>query len=465
VTVSNSRALEIEAYDRAASSLLALIRGEQFASRSPETRLRRANTKLLRIRTILRDLGDPQRCYPVVYVTGTSGKGSTAAMVAAILTAAGYRVGLRTSPYLQVATEKLQIGSSLIDSASFDEMVRRVLDEASRIYPPDQASSRISYAEAWAVLGYSWFAQRAVDVAVVEVGSGGRFDATNVIDPIVSVITSVGMDHVVTLGPSIEDIAWHKAGVIRPSATVVLGDIPDQALAVIASEANARGARLVRSCAAGASKRSLPLLESAFQRQNANVAAAVAQVLREHEFDVSDAAIVDGIQVARLPGRLERMPGAADPVVWIDGAHNADKSAALAREVTRISIGGLLPIIVLGVLDTKDPAAIVSALRPAATAMVLTEPSVVGRRSLAADKLAEIVLAGGFGGEVYVEPDPDAAVCRAESMAKLAGTAVLVTGSMYLTGQVRRRWYRDEDIVLQRTPWPCTGRGIRLPAP
>ena len=465
MSLSNSHAREIEAYERAAASLLALIRGEQFASRSHAARRRRAKAKLVRIRTMLRRLGDPQRCYPVVHVTGTSGKGSTAATIAAILTAAGYRVGLRTSPYLQVATEKLQIGSSLIDAASFDEMVGGVLEEAARVYPADRSGSPISYAEAWAVLGYWWFAQRAVDVAVVEVGAGGRFDATNVIEAIVSVITSVGMDHVLTLGPSIEEIAWHKAGVIKPGATVVLGEISDQALPVIANEAQARGARLVRTYAADASKISLPPFEGAFQRQNAAVAAAVAEVLRDDGFDVPDAAIVEGIRSARLPGRLERMPSITDPPVWVDGAHNADKAAALAREAVRISIGGPHPVIVLGMLDAKDPAAIVSALRPVASAMVLTEPAVVGRRSLEADKLAEVARAGGFKGKLYVEPDPDAAGHCAESLARAVGACVLVTGSLYLVGNVRRRWYRDEDIVIQRTPWPRQAREIRLSAP
>ncbi len=210
---------------------------------------------------------------------------------------------------------------------------------------------------------------------------------------------------------------------------------------------------------------SLPLLDGAFQQQNAAVAATVAEVLRENGFNVPDAAIVEGIRSTRLPGRLERMPGASDPTVWIDGAHNADKAAALAQEAARISIGGPLPVIVLGILGAKDSAAIVSALLPAASAMVLTEPTVLGKRSLAADTLADVVRTVGFEGEVYVEPDPDVAVRRAESIAKPAGTAVLVTGSMYLAGEVRRRWYRDEDIVMQRTPWPCNQRETCLAAP
>ena len=130
---------EIESYNRAAESLLGLIRGERYASRSASSRRQRAETRLSRVRAMLEALDDPQRNYPVVHVTGTSGKGSTAAAVAAILTAAGYRAGLRTSPYLQVPTEKLQVGPSLIDAGSFAEAVTLVLDTAARLFPPGQA--------------------------------------------------------------------------------------------------------------------------------------------------------------------------------------------------------------------------------------------------------------------------------------------------------------------------------------
>ena len=144
-----SPASEFESYNRAAESLLGLIRGERHASPSAARRRQRAQTKLSRIRAMLKALGDPQDKYPIVHVTGTSGKGSTAAAVAAILTAAGYRVGLRMSPYVQVATEKLQIGPSLIDASSFAEMVTRVLDLATRLFPPGQAEPPLSYGEAW----------------------------------------------------------------------------------------------------------------------------------------------------------------------------------------------------------------------------------------------------------------------------------------------------------------------------
>jgi len=403
---------------------------------------------------MLNALDDPQRGYPVVHVTGTSGKGSTASAVAAILTAAGYRVGLRTSPYLQVATEKLQLGRSLIDAHSFAKMVSRVLDRAASLFAPEQTEPSISYAEVWSVLGYWWFAERRVDIAVVEVGAGGRFDATNVIDPIVSVITSVGLDHLVTLGPTIADIAWHKAGIIKPGTSVVIGDLPAQAFSVIAEEAERASVDLIRAGSLGGSLPPMTPVRRGFQQHNAKVATAVARVLSQRGFEISEAAICTGIESARLPGRLEWMPGTINPAVWIDGAHNKDKMLAVTDEAIRLFSGGPLPVIVFGMLRNKDPSPILARLGSAASSIVLTEPTVRGRESLAADALAGAVNASGFVGAIHVELEPEVAVRCAEAIARRDGAAVLVTGSMYLAGQVRRRWFRDQDIVLQRTPWP-----------
>jgi dihydrofolate synthase / folylpolyglutamate synthase len=410
--------------------------------------------KLSRIRAMLNALDDPQRGYPVVHVTGTSGKGSTAAAIAAILTAAGYRVGLHTSPYLQVATEKLQLGPSLIDACSFARIVSQVLDMAPRLFPPEQTEPPISYAEVWSVLGFWWFAERQVDIAVVEVGAGGRFDTTNVIEPIVSVITSVGLDHLVTLGPTIADIAWHKAGIIKPGTTVVIGDLPAQALAVIAAEAERVSADLIHPGTLGASLPALTPEPRGFQQRNASIATAVARVLGQRGFPVSESAISVGIGSPRLPGRLEWMPATIDPAVWIDGAHNEDKLLALICEAMHRFGEGPLPVMVLGMLRSKDPSPILAKLGSATSSIVITEPSVRGKESLPADALAGAVKASGFAGAIHVELQPDAAVRHAEAIARHVGAAVLVTGSMYLAGHVRRRWFQDQDIVLQRTPWP-----------
>ncbi len=191
-----------------------------------------------------------------------------------------------------------------------------------------------------------------------------------------------------------------------------------------------------------------------FRQRNSEVAAAVSMVLAQRGFRISEATIVDGIKSARLPGRLERMPGTVDPVVWIDGAHNEDKIAALTEEAVRHISEGPRPIVVFGMLSGKDPSRLLAKLTSIASSIVLTEPFVVGRESLAVDILARALTASGFAGSVYADPDPAAAVRFAEVVARREGAAVLVTGSMYLAGQVRRRWFRDQDIVLQRTPWP-----------
>jgi dihydrofolate synthase / folylpolyglutamate synthase len=402
---------------------------------------------------MLRTVGDPQHRYPTVHVTGTSGKGSTAAAVAAILTAAGYRVGLHTSPYLQVATEKLQIGPSLIDACSFAETVARVLGTATGLFRCGQGTLPFSHAEAWSVLAYWWFADREVDVAVVEVGAGGRFDATNVINPIVSVITSVGLDHLLTHGPNISDIAWHKAGIIKPGSTAVIGALHPEAFSVIAEEAKSSSVELIQAHGLDSSLRGVPLDVGGFHGRNAGVAAAVATLLAQRGFQISDAAIDVGISSGRLPGRLELMPGTAEPAVWIDGAHNEDKVAALTREAVSRFGRDKPPVVVFGMLSGKDSSGVLARLGTAASSIVTTEAPVIGKASLSADRLAEAAIASGFTGAVHVEPDPDAAVRYGEDVAKREDASVLVTGSMYLAGQVRRRWFRDQDVVLQRSPW------------
>jgi folylpolyglutamate synthase/dihydropteroate synthase len=148
------------------------------------------------------------------------------------------------------------------------------------------------------------------------------------------------------------------------------------------------------------------------------------------------------------------MPATDDPAVWIDGAHNEDKILALISEAGRLFSGESLPVIVLGMLRSKHPSSIIAKLGSAASSIVLTEPSVRGKESLPTHALAGAVMASGFGGAIHVEPEPHVAVRYAEAIARNDGAAVLVTGSMYLAGQARRRWFPDQDIVLQRTPWP-----------
>jgi dihydrofolate synthase/folylpolyglutamate synthase len=457
----NAADAELSAFERSSRALLSLIRGERPATKSVAGRRRRAEAKLARTRRLLAELGDPQRQFPAVHITGTSGKGSTAAFVAAILTAAGFRVGLRTSPYLQVPTEKLQIGSSLIDAQSFESLVCRVLDIGFRLFPGGGSSERLGYAEVWSAMAMTWFAERGVDVAVIEVGAGGRFDATNVVQPMVSVITSVGLDHVASLGPSIADIAWHKAGIIKPGAITVIGDMANEPRLIVEAEAAMVGSPVIKSKEFERSTSVVPATRGAFQRANARVALAVTKALADSGFPVSAEAKESGLATARLPGRLERMPRSECPDVWIDGAHNVDKVGAVVVEASRLASDKSLPVMVLGLLRSKDLDEIASRLAPAASAFVATRPNVVGKSSWAAEVIADTLRRHGFLGQTMVEACPRAALARAQSVAATEGSNVLATGSIYLAGELRRLWYPDEAIVLQRTPWPNLAPGSR----
>jgi dihydrofolate synthase/folylpolyglutamate synthase len=305
------------------------------------------------------------------------------------------------------------------------------------------------YTEAWAALSYLWFAQRQVDIAVIEVGAGGRFDTTNVIIPDVSVITSVGMDHVVSLGPTLADIAWHKAGIIKRSQPVVIGDLRPEALAMVEAEARALNAPIIRALAPDSGLATG--MRGAFQATNAAVALGVVDALRSRGRVIPVAAEQSGLAAARIPGRLEYVPGDG-PAVWLDGAHNADKMQALIG-----SLGPLLkqqPIMVVGALGSKDIGAMAPAIADAASVVVCTEPNVLGKHALRAGEVAQALRAAGFTGLIECEPEPLRAVSRAEEIGQVRNEPVVVTGSLYLVGEVRRRWFPDEAIVSQRTPWP-----------
>ena len=478
-------AVPLDRYRAAVARLDALIDPEPLERSRDQAALReRATVRLIRLRHFLAYLGNPQDDYPIVHVGGTSGKGSTSTAIAAILTAAGYRVGLHTSPYLQVATEKLQLDGRLIAADDFAALVDDVLAAVEPWHLAGGAPA-LTYGEFWVAMTLLWFARKRVDLGVIEVGAGGRFDLTNVFAPAVSVITSVGLDHTATLGRTIPEIAWHKAGIIKPGVPVVSAVTEPAALDIIESEAASAGSRLVRVVpgetfeiagfgSLGGTWREIsgsrrgPLLTTAlpgrFQATNAATAVAAARALRDRGFPVKVSAVRAGLAAARLPGRTEWMPTGDGPRVLLDGAHNPDKVAALTAELPLL-IGRLMtgPVVLLGVLASKDAQAMIEPLLRDAAAVVLTSPHVLGKPSLPAADLAAIVQQARsrspapLGSEpVIVEPEPDAALDAALRLAADIGTDVVATGSLFLVGALRRHWYPDTAIVRQRTPWPTT---------
>lgn len=431
----------------------------------------RAAHRMERVRSLLRDLGDPFASIPLIHIGGTSGKGSTSAFVTAILTAAGYRTGLHTSPYLQVATEKLQIGDRLVDPDRFAGLVEEVLEVATAWSARHE--ERLTYGEIWIGLVGAFFRIEEVELGVIEVGAGGRFDLTNVITPRLSIITSVGFDHIQTLGNTIESIAWHKAGIIKPGAPVVTAVDDPVALELILQEARSQGSAVTRviegetftieEASAGAvswrehdtGQRFSTKLPGRFQARNGATAVAAARQLRALGFAIPDEAIAAGIARTRFPGRAEVMQ--RRPLVMLDGAHNPQKVAALARDLETllpVAPGGRR-IALLGMLDAKAHADSIDTLLPRIDMIIATSPHVLAKQGLAAEQLAQVARDRGFSGPIHVEPEPRAALDRTLQIAEPAD-AIIVTGSLYLVGNLRGFWQPDDEIVLARTPWPRT---------
>jgi len=434
---------------------------------------------LSRERMLLRRWGDPHLAYPTAHITGTSGKGSTATMLASILQAAGHHTGLHTSPYLQAYTEKIRIGDAYLAIPTFAALVTGLRAHVAALIA-DGTHGPPTYFEATVALAFIAFARAGVDVSVIEVGVGGRHDATNVITPRVSVITNVGYDHVATLGPTLADIAFQKAGIVKPGVPTVTAVTVPEAYRVVRFECEAYGAPLT-IVVVGDAPSPAPVAETmratiydldingaafslmhgdwrlddlhiallgAHQVTNAATAVAAARALDARGIAVSDDAIRVGLARAFLPGRLEvlrRLPG--EPTVIVDGAHNPDKARSLVA-----ALGALFPgrrvTLLLGMVADKDTGAVLDVLLPAAAQVVTTQVSLSHRPTAVPDTLAETIRARGVS--VTAVPDVAEAIATALALAGPDGI-VCVTGSLYLVGAVRRRWISDHTVAVRAT--------------
>ena len=449
---------ERDAYEDAVAWLESLIRPITGTAppRTPSYWRSDGPPRLARLEEVLAALGDPQRRYRTLHVAGTSGKGSVCTYLGAALAAAGLRTGVHTTPYLQVPMEKLQVDGRYAAPGEFVELVRDF-----RAHLGD-AMHDLTYPGLSVALTYLYFARKHVDVAVVETGVGGRYDWTNTLHPDVAVITTVGPDHLGTLGPTLQDIAYHKAGVIRPGVPAVTG-VQTPELAVIEQEAAALASPLlrlghefdveVRSCTEAGTRFNfvsqrcrLAGLETGMlgrhQAFNAGLAVAALQTFADRASPVPEAALRQGIRDARLPGRMELIQRSPD--VLLDGAHNPEKAAALARSLEEIFPDRPLRLVV-GALSTKDVSGILAPFRSRVREVIVTVPHVLGKTGLEPERLAQAVADAGM--EARVEPEPAAAVRRAMEDAG-SDDLVCVTGSLYLVGEVRRLWVPDA-VVLE----------------
>ncbi|MGI8663792.1 MAG: bifunctional folylpolyglutamate synthase/dihydrofolate synthase [Acidimicrobiales bacterium] len=386
-------------------------------------------------------LGEPQRSYPVIHITGTNGKGSVARIASAVLAAGGLTVGTYTSPHLEKLNERIVRNGEPIDD---DELVA-VLADLERLEP--LVAQRPSYFELLTAAAFRWFADVAVDVAVVEVGLLGRYDATNVADGVVAVLTNVGHDHSDFTGDWRERIAQEKAGIVKPGATFVVGET-DQDLLPTFERAGAE-ATWFRDFDFGAERNEMAvggrvldlrtpsgLYEELFlplhgAHQGDNAACALAAVEAFFGQRVDDEVVAEGFAASRAPGRFEVV--GHQPLVVLDGAHNVEGArGAIATLDDDFAVHGER-IIVLGVLAPRDPSDLLDALEAdQASLVVACTPR--SPRAIPADDIA--AAAEAIGTRAIAEPDVATAVERAIA---LAGNddAVLVTGSLYVVGEAR----------------------------
>jgi dihydrofolate synthase/folylpolyglutamate synthase len=399
-----------------------------------------------RMRRLMTALGHPERQFRSIHVVGTNGKSSTVRMIAAILAEHGLRSGSYLSPHLLSFSERIRIDDADLTAEEFAAAVTRAAKAAELVNRSLDGEDRVTQFEALTAAAYSELAARGVEVAVIEAGLGGRYDATNVIPSTVQVLTSVGLEHTRWLGPTIEAIAREKLDVVTSGGTLVLGEgLHPDAEAVAVRLAGERGARIVR---AGSDPGTPVGALGAFQRRNFALARAAAEA---YLGQLDPAAVARAAAEVRVPGRLQII--GHDPLTLLDGAHNPDGIAALVQSLPEIAAGRGRVVAVVSILDDKDAAGMLAALLPVCDALVLTSsqnpralpPPTL--QSLARQQLESSrhpARSGEADGRVRDERrepsfelvrDPRAALARAR---ELAGDArvVLATGSIYLVADL-----------------------------
>jgi dihydrofolate synthase / folylpolyglutamate synthase len=400
-------------------------------------------------RLFLAELGNPERRFPSVLVAGTKGKGSVATLLAAALRAGGYRVGLYTSPHLSTPCERIAVDGRMI---SEEGLAERVSEIAPFLEGRAPAGPRYrTWFEIVTAAAFLHFRAARVEIAVLEVGLGGRLDATNVVEPLVSVVTSISLDHTKTLGETVGEIAREKAGILRTGVPVVTAPQPRDAQRAIASAARRLSAPLHASSrdfrwmerevessggvldfegarALDAVRVGLP---GRFQLENAAVTLKTLELLREAGFAVEEAALRASFECARWPGRFESF--GADPVILLDGAHNPYSIEVLLESIDRIYPGRRLVVLFAASRD-KDQRAMLAALFGRAAHVVITETP----RTRNAPVGALLAVAEGLAPAPPREAiaSPEDALARAREIAG-PGDLILVTGSLYLVGAVR----------------------------
>jgi dihydrofolate synthase / folylpolyglutamate synthase len=374
--------------------------------------------------------GDPDEQFPAVHVAGTNGKGSVCAMLAAMARASGRRVGLYTSPHLGRFNERIQVDGANVDHDVLAPILSDVLERAPEL----------SFFETATLTAFAAFAKLEVDLAVLEVGLGGRLDATNVLArPVATAITRIALDHTDRLGHDIASIAGEKAGIIKPGSPLVVGPLSPEAARVIDDAARAANVVPVRALDSARNRAIIehhpPALSGAHQIENAAVAAALAEIVA-----IDEGAIAEGLASVWWPGRLETI-STSDGDVLLDSAHNPDGANALGAELRRRGRPPSQVALLFGTMADKSWDEMLASLAPAADHRVYVAPE--GRTPM-----APATIAAAVDGKTAASVDEGLAVARS-----LVGEngLVVVAGSIFLVGAVRAQLLglgRDPPVAL-----------------
>jgi dihydrofolate synthase/folylpolyglutamate synthase len=405
------------------------------------------------MRALLHLLGEPQERFRIVHVAGSKGKGSTSALLASVLGEAGYRTGLFTSPHLCRVEERMQVAGVSITPAELTAL----LDDVRSVEPRLRSSGELTFFEVGTALGFLHFARRRVEVAVVEVGLGGRFDSTNVCQPAVSVITSISYDHTKLLGDQLSSIAFEKAGIVKPGRPVVSGVTVPEARQVIERVCRERRASLLQlgidfhfayePGRVTAERTDWPRVTVRTPRQtwpgmtvgllgehqsaNAAVAVACVEELRHQGMHISDRAVAEGLADVSWPARLEVV--GRSPLVVLDCAHNVASAEAMVQTL-RTSFSEGRRLLVFASSNDKDVAGILRVLAPHFAHAYLTR-FVSSPRGVPAEQLAELLRqTGGPLATVCATP---AEAWRSARAAAGAEDLICITGSVFLAGELR----------------------------
>lgn len=406
-----------------------------FERMSPS--LTASDFKLDRMRNLLNCLGNPHEKIPVVHIAGTKGKGSTAAVIASVLTAAGYSVGLFTSPHIDRFEERIRISGEEISEMGLTSLVSRLAEVAVRIDAEGKGLSP-TFFELSTALAWLWFSECDADIAVLEVGLGGRLDSTNICRPEVSVITTISRDHTHILGTRLSDIAREKAGIIKDCVPVVTGVADGEALSVISKIASDHGSRLTvvepGSVPAEVSPDVGRLIAAlgTHQRHNACVALSAVRELAHREWKISAAAIEQGLQLPSNPVRIELL--GESPTVIVDAAHNWISAGALVETVQALPANGKR-VLVFGTSTDKDVRGLCRRLFPHFDAVILTRYEST-QRGISLEALESIASAVSTH-PVHSAEDPASAWQAAQDICPEHGL-ICIAGSFFLAAEIRR---------------------------